>query len=39
MPDCIMAMNKTLTYLNEIYGIPEAMLNEVIHFELKPIDG
>ncbi|MGB4091004.1 MAG: DUF5677 domain-containing protein [Ruminococcus flavefaciens] len=39
MPDCIMAMNKTITYLNEIYGIPEEMLNEVIHFELKPIDG
>ncbi len=38
MPDCIMAMNKTLTYLNEIYGIPESMLNEVIHFELKPTD-
>ena len=39
MPDCIMAMNKTLMYLDEIYGIPEAMLNEVINFELKPIDG
>lgn len=39
MPDCMMAMNKTLTYLNEIYGIPEALLNEVINFELQPIDG
>lgn len=38
MPDCIMAMNKTLMYLDEIYGIPKAMLNEVINFELKPID-
>lgn len=39
MPDCIMVMNKTLTYLDELYGIPEALLNEVIQFELKPIDG
>jgi len=38
MPDCIMAMNKTLTYLDEIYGIPEAMLNEVINFEFESID-
>lgn len=37
LPDCIMVMNKTLNYLNELYGIPEQILNEVINFELKPI--
>ncbi len=34
--DCVMVMNKTLNYLNELYGIPEQILNEVINFEIKP---
>lgn len=37
LPDCIMVMNKTLIYLDELYGIPEGLLNEVIHFEIEPI--
>lgn len=37
LPDCVMVINKTLNYLNELYGIPEQILNEVINFELKPI--
>ncbi len=37
LPDCIMVMNKTLNFLNELYGIPEQILNEVIDFEIKPI--
>ena len=37
LPDCIMVMNKTVSFLNEIYGIPEQLLNEVMNFELKPI--
>lgn len=39
LPDCIMIMNKTVSFLNEIYGIPQQMLNGVINFELKPIDN
>lgn len=34
--DCIMVMNKTLIFLNELYDIPEQILNEVINFEIKP---
>jgi hypothetical protein len=37
LPDCIMAMNKTLFFLNELYGIPEQLFNEVINFEIEPI--
>ena len=37
LPDCIMVMNKTLSFLNELYGIPGRLLNEVINFEIKPI--
>ena len=37
MPDCVMVMNKTVSFLNELYGIPEQLLNEVIYFEIKPI--
>lgn len=37
LPDCILVMNKTLIFLNELYGIPEQILNEVIDFEIKPI--
>lgn len=37
LPDCIMVMNKTLVFLNDLYGIPEQLLNEVINFEIKSI--
>lgn len=37
MPDCVMVMNKTVSFLDELYGIPEQLLNEVIHFEIKSI--
>lgn len=37
LPDCIMVMNKTLLFLDEMYGIPEQVLSEVINFEIKPI--
>ena len=35
LPDCIMVMNKTISYLHDIYGIPEQLLSEVINFEPK----
>lgn len=31
-----MIMNKTISFLDEVYGIPEQLLNEVINFEIKP---
>ena len=37
LPDCIMAMNKTVDFLSQIYGVPEQLLNEVMNFEIKPI--
>ena len=37
LPDCVMVMNKTLAFLNDLYGIPEQLLNEVISFEIEPI--
>lgn len=37
LPDCVMVMNKAVSFLNELYGIPEQLLNEVIHFDIKPI--
>ncbi len=37
LPDCVMVMNKTVSFLDEIYGIPEPLLNEVINFEIKSI--
>lgn len=37
LPDCVMIMNKTILFLNELYGIPKQLLNEVINYELKPI--
>lgn len=37
LPDCVMIMNKTILFLNKLYGIPEQLLNEVINYELKPI--
>lgn len=39
LPDCVMIMNKTLLFLDEIYGVPEKLLNEVIHYEIEHIDG
>lgn len=38
LPDCVMIMNKTVSYLDELYGIPEKLLKEVTEFEIKPID-
>lgn len=38
LPDCIMVMNRIVSFLDELYGIPEHLLNEVIHYEIKPID-
>lgn len=35
LPDCIMVMKKTVSFLNDIYGIPEQLMNEVLNFELK----
>ena len=37
LPDCIRVMNKTLAFLNDLYGIPEQLLSEVINYEIKPI--
>lgn len=37
MPDCVMVMNKTISFLDEIYGIPKDLLNEVINFEIERI--
>ena len=34
LPDCIMVMNRTLTFLNEQYGIPDHLLREVFSFEI-----
>lgn len=37
LADCVMIMNKTVLFLDEIYGVPEQLLKEVINFEIKPI--
>ena len=37
LPDCVMVMNKTISLLNEIYGIPEKIFDEVINFEIKSV--
>lgn len=37
LPDCVIIMNKTVSILDEIYGIPKQLLDEVINFEIKPI--
>lgn len=39
MPDCIMIMNKTVSFLNELYGVPDQLLNEVMNFEIESIVG
>ena len=36
LPDCVMVMNKTVEFLNQMYGIPEQLVNEVMNFEIKP---
>lgn len=38
LPDCIMVMNKIILFLNELYGIPEQNINEVINFEKEFTD-
>jgi hypothetical protein len=37
LPDCMMVINKTLIFLDELYGIPEQLLKGVINFEIKSI--
>lgn len=37
LPDCVMVMNKTLLFLDEIYGIPKDLLEEVKDFESQLI--
>jgi hypothetical protein len=32
-PDCVMVMNKTINVLDEIYGIPDALLKGILDFE------
>ena len=39
MPDCVMVMNKTLTFLDELYSLPKALFEEVIGFEIKSFNG
>lgn len=39
LPDCIMVMNKTLSFLNDLYGIPDKLLDEVINFGVESIVG
>jgi len=36
LPDCIMVMNKTVALLNDIYGIPSALLDGVVNYALPP---
>ena len=36
LPDCVIVMNKTIEFLNQIYGIPEQLLDEVMSFEIEP---
>lgn len=37
LPECVMVMNKTVSFLNDLYGIPEKLLSEVINCEIEPI--
>lgn len=37
LPECVMVMNKTVSLLNDLYGIPEKLLSEVINCEIEPI--
>lgn len=38
LSDCIMIMNKTVAVLNDVYGMPEGLFNEVTNYELKHVD-
>ena len=33
LPDCIYVMNKTISFLRDIYGLPEKLFEEVMKFE------
>lgn len=33
LPDCIFVMNKTISFLRDIYGLPEKLFKEVMEFE------
>lgn len=37
--DCIFVMNKTIQFLDSVYGIPRELLEGVINYELQPIEG
>ena len=37
LSDCVMVMNKIIAFLDEIYGVPHQLLNEVLNFEIKPL--
>ncbi len=37
LPECVMVMNKTVSLLNDLYGIPEKLLSEVINCEIELI--
>jgi len=39
MPDCVMIMNKTLAFLNEVYTLPKSLFEEAISFEIKSSNG
>lgn len=34
LPDCIMIMNKTVSFLNDIYGVPSPLFEDVTTFEI-----
>ena len=33
--DCVAVLNRTILFLNDVYGIPENLINEAIEFEKK----
>ena len=33
LADCVLVMNKTISFIRELYGLPEALYSEVISFE------
>lgn len=37
--DCVFVMNKTIQFLDSVYGIPRELLEGVINYELQPIEG
>lgn len=37
-PNCVMIMNKTIGMLDDIYGIPDGLVNEVKNFEAESFD-